>query len=87
MNQLIGLHHSSYFLNPEKVNGGVRIVIGYRGLNRFIRRPIHPFPSPSEIISSIPADAKWFAKLDATKSYRQIPLDEESKKLTTFITP
>lgn len=78
----------SPFLVVPKPNGqGVRIVIDYRGLNRFVRRPEHPFPSPAEIKASIPPKAKWFAKLDATKGYWQIPLDDESKKLTTFMTP
>lgn len=76
----------SPFLVIPKPNGGVRFVVDFRRLNQHVKRPIHPFPSPSEITTSIPATAKWFATLDATKGYWQIPLDEESKKLTTFMT-
>ena len=50
-------------------------------------RPVHPFPSVSDIIQSIPASAACFAKLDATHGYFQFPLDEEASKLTTFILP
>ena len=50
-------------------------------------RPVHPFPSVTDIIQSIPASAACFAKLDATHGYFQIPLDEEASRLTTFILP
>ena len=46
---------------------------------------VHPFPSASDIIQSIPASAACFTKLDATHGYFQIPLDEEATRLTTFI--
>ena len=53
----------------------------------FVVPPVHPFPSVSDIIQSIPASAACFAKLDATHGYFQIPLDEEASRLTTFILP
>ena len=46
---------------------------------------MHPFPSVSDIIQSIPASAACFAKLEATHNYFQLPLDEEASRLTTFI--
>ena len=41
----------------------------------------------SEILKTIPASAKVFAKFDAVNGYFQVSLDEESSKLTTFILP
>ena len=70
-----------------KPNGKVRLVVDYREINRFIRRPVHPFPSPRDIVKDIRPDSKWFLKLDATQGYYQIPLDEDSKDLTTFLLP
>jgi hypothetical protein len=70
----------SPFLVLGKPGGGVRLVVDYSALNRHVERPVHPFPSVSEIMISIPSTAKWFAKLDATKGYWQVELDEESKK-------
>ncbi|QQP54221.1 Uncharacterized protein FKW44_006983 [Caligus rogercresseyi] len=66
----------SPFLVVPKPNGSVRLVVDYKGINKFIKRPIHPFPSVSD-----------FATLDATYGYWQIPLERESQLLTTFLTP
>ena len=70
-----------------KPNGKVRLVVDYRGINKFITRPVHPFPSPRDIIKDIKPDSKWFLKLDATWGYYQIPLHEDSKDFTTFLLP
>jgi hypothetical protein len=78
---------SPFLVVPKTGKRGVRLVVDYRGLNRFVKRPEHPFPSPMELSSSIPIDAKWFAVFDAIKGYWQIKLDDESKPLTTFLTP
>ena len=65
----------------------VRLVTDYTKLNSFVDRPVHPFPSVLDILQSIPSEAKFFAKFDAVNGYFQIPLDEESSMLTTFILP
>ena len=70
-----------------KKNGDIRLVIDYTKLNKYVQRPIHTFPSTQEILSGIDPDSKVFAKLDATQGYHQVPLDEESSKLTTFLLP
>lgn len=70
-----------------KPNGKVRLVVDYKQLNRFIDRPTHPFPSPRDIVRMIPPEARWFIKFDALQGYYQMPLDDQSKKLTTFILP
>ena len=43
-------------------------------------------PSVDENLGKL-GDSKIFSKLDANSGFRQIPLDEESKLLTTFVTP
>ena len=63
----------------------MRLVIDYTCLNKYVRRPIHTFPSTQEILSGIDPDSTVFAKLDATQGYHQVPLDEDSSKLTTFL--
>ena len=51
-------------------------------LNKFVVRPVHPFPSVPDIIQSIPSSAAYFAKLDATHGYFQLPPDDEASRLT-----
>ena len=78
---------SPAFFVPKGDGKRVRLVTDYTKLNQYVVRPVHPFPSVSDILQSIPASAACFAKLDATHGYFQIPLDEEASKLTTFILP
>ena len=69
-----------------KADGKVRSVVDLVHLNKFVERPTHPFPTPRDIIAQVPQTAKCFAVFDALHGYWQIPLDQESKPLTTFIT-
>ena len=69
-----------------KPDGDVRPVVDLVHLNKFVERPVHPFPTPRDIIAQIPGTSKYFAVFDAKSGYWQIALDEESKPLTTFIT-
>ena len=70
-----------------KKNGDLRLVVDYTQLNKHVRRPIHTFPSTQEILAGLDPESRVFAKLDATQGYHQIPLEEESSKLTTFLLP
>ncbi len=57
-------------------------------LNKFVRREHYPSATPLEAVADIQqSSAKHFTVFDALKGYHQCPLDEESQKLTTFITP
>ena len=76
---------AAFLVKPD--GKSLRLVVDLRGLNRYVLRPVHPFPTVNEITSSIPAGSSFFMKLDALKGYYQIRLDEESQLLTTFITP
>ena len=71
----------------ETAEPRLRLVTNFQQLNEHVERPVHPFPSAKDIISNIPADSQYFAKLDAVHGYFQIPLDEKSADLTTFILP
>ena len=72
---------------PKGDGKRVGLVTDYTRLNKFVVRPVHPFPSVSDIVQPIPASSTCFAKLDATHGYFQIPLSEEASRLTTFLLP
>ena len=78
---------SPAFFVPKGDGKRVHLVTDYTKLNQFVVRPVHPFPSVSDIIQRIPASAACFAKLDATHGYFQIPLDEEASKTDYFYSP
>ena len=70
-----------------KNNGKLRLVTDFSYLNKFIKRPVHPFPSANDIMQNIPAGSKCFTKLDALQGYHQVPLAEDCRHLTTFLLP
>ena len=70
-----------------KKNGDLGLVVDFTRLNKYVKCPIHTFPWTQEVLSGIDPGSKVFAKLDATQGYHQVPLDEESSKLTTFLLP
>ena len=49
-------------------------------------REVHPIPKVDEILGKL-SGATIFSKLDANSGFWQIPLSEDSRLLTTFITP
>ena len=55
-------------------------------LNESVERETHPLPTVEETLAQL-AGATVFSKLDANCRFWQIPLDEQSRPLTTFITP
>ena len=72
-----------------KSNGKLRLVVDYKssGLNNALKRRVHPFPSADDIMKQIKPTSKWFLKADCIQGYHQVPLDEKSQQLTTFILP
>ena len=76
---------AAFVVKPD--GRSLRLITDFRGLNRYVERPVHPFPTVKEVCSSIPAGTKFFLKLDAQKGYFQIPLSEKCQALTCFILP
>ena len=69
-----------------KQNGSIRLCVDLTQLNKSVQREIHPMALVDESLAKL-ADSKIFSKLDACSGFWQIPLAEESKHYTTFITP
>lgn len=70
---------------PKK-SGAVRICVDFQPLNDNVLREVHPIPKVDETLAQM-TGATVFSKLDANCGFWQIPLDEQSRSLTTFITP
>ena len=69
-----------------KRSGAVRICVDLKPLNQSVLREVHPIPKVDETLAQL-SGATVFSKLDANSGFWQIPLAEESRPLTTFITP
>lgn len=69
-----------------KPNGNVRICVDFKKLNQAVKRPHCMLPNLDDIAPKM-AGATVFSTLDATAGFFQVPIAEESKPLTTFITP
>ena len=59
----------------------------YTKLNKYVKRPVHPFPATRDIFQAVSKGQKVFDKLDAVHGYFQLALDEESSFLSTFLLP
>ena len=64
-----------------------RIVADFKRLNQYIERPVWPTESSQQLLRQVNPKAKFFATMDLTSGYHQIPLDEESQNLLCISTP
>ena len=70
----------------KKDGSNVRITTDFKELKKAIKRERYQIPTLEDLLQRLKG-AKVFSKLDARSGFFQLPLDEESQKLTTFITP
>ena len=73
-------------LVPKK-NGGIRLCVDFRNLNKSIIRPKYETTTPFQAVRTVPPGMNFFTVVDALKGYHQVPLDDESADFTTFSTP
>ena len=64
-----------------------RLVADFRGVNRKLRRPEHPLEGSSGILKRLNPKHCYFAAVDFSSGFSQIPLAEESRNLFTIILP
>ena len=65
---------------------GVRLTIDWRNVNKGLRAVHHEIPSVEDLFYDLNG-AVIFSDLDMNDAFSQLPLDDESKKITTFSTP
>lgn len=76
---------SPAFLVPKK-GGKTRMVIDYRKINGIIDLDNQPMPTIESAFQHL-GHARFYSLLDMNAAYNQIPLDEESRKYTSFVVP
>ncbi|XP_059160902.1 uncharacterized protein LOC131944361 [Physella acuta] len=70
----------------KKKDGSTRFCVDYKRLNAVTVYDVEPIPDTDELFAKLNR-AKYFTKLDLTKGYWQIPMQNDSKNLTAFVTP
>jgi len=69
----------------KKKNGSTRLCVDYRALNQLTEPNNFPLPRIDTILDSL-TGKRWFATLDLQSGYWQIPIKEEDKTKTAFVT-
>ena len=78
--------YSSSVVCVRKKDGGMRLCVDYRELNKKTIQDRHPIPRVQETLDNLGGNA-WFSTLDQGKAYHQGFVSPESQPLTAFATP
>jgi hypothetical protein len=70
-----------------KKDGSWRMVVDYKKLNNITIKDSHPLPNMEQTIQVLGGGYHFFSKLDLKSGFWQIPIKEEDKHKTAFITP
>lgn len=78
---------SPCFLVPKpNTNNKFRLVINYMELNKKIQRVNYPLGDMQELYHHLQG-SKYFSVIDLCNSFHQIKLSEQSRDITSFVTP
>ena len=69
-----------------KADGSLRLCTDFRKVNSCTAPDPFPLPRIEDLIDRV-GKAKYLTKLDMTRSYWQVPLDDPSVPISTFVTP
>ncbi|CAF4634853.1 unnamed protein product [Rotaria sp. Silwood2] len=77
---------SSPVILKKKPDGTFRFLVDFRRLNSITKKDTYPQPSSEELIYRLSGHS-YFTKIDLKSGYFQIPIAEDDKKKTAFVTP
>jgi hypothetical protein len=69
-----------------KPDGSIRFCIDYRRVNDITQPDAFPLPRIEDLIDKI-GKAKYLTKIDLSRGYWQVPMDEEAIPISAFVTP
>lgn len=78
--------YASPVLLVKKPNGDHRLCIDYRKLNSITVKDRSPLPRIDDQLDRL-FGSMYYITLDLKSGYYQIPVSENSKKYTAFVTP
>ena len=77
------MHPAFHVLKP---NGQPRFIVDYSvGINKCIKRQVHPFIPGNQLLQRIHSSSTVFAVFDALNGYFQLELHPDSRKYTCFV--
>ena len=78
--------YSSGLVLVRKKDGGLRVCVDYRGINKDTIPDCYPIPRLDDLIDMVGrCKGKIFSTLDLMKGYHQIRMEEDSKSKTAFV--
>lgn len=78
--------YSSGLVLVRKKDGGLRVCVDYRGLNKKTIPDRYPIPRIDDLIDTIGQQSgKFFTSLDLMKGYHQVKVSEQAKDKTAFV--
>ena len=78
--------YSSGLVLVRKKDGGLRVCVDYRGLNKKTIPDRYPIPRIDDLIDTIGQQkGKLFTSLDLMKGYHQVKVSEQAKDKTAFV--
>lgn len=69
-----------------KKDGSMRVCVDYQALNQKIVKDRYPLPLIEDQLDLL-QDAKWFCTIDLKNGFFHVPIEESSRKFTSFVTP
>ena len=69
-----------------KSDGTLRLCTDFRKVNDVTVPDPFPLPRVEDLLDRV-GEARYLTKLDMTRGYWQVPLDEESAPISAFVTP
>jgi hypothetical protein len=70
----------------RKKDNTIRFCVDFRALNSETILDPRPMPRMDDVLHRV-SNAKYVSKIDMTKGYWQVPLDEDAKRKSAFVTP